>query len=99
MTPQDERWEWTSGISPEAIERAEGVLVDLIRAIVRDELAKVVSATRGESPRKWLTVAEAATRLGCSRDAIRMRVRRGRLEAKRQGRTVYVSSDSVEGLG
>jgi excisionase family DNA binding protein len=48
---------------------------------------------------EWLTLAQAAARLGCTSDAVRMRVKRGRLEARRQGRRLYVSAASVERLG
>jgi len=48
--------------------------------------------------RRWLTVGEAAALLNCSKDAIRMRVARGRLQAHRQGRRVYVSAAAVERL-
>jgi excisionase family DNA binding protein len=41
---------------------------------------------------------EAAERLGCTPDAVRMRVKRGRLDHRRQGRRVYVSAMSVDGL-
>jgi excisionase family DNA binding protein len=47
----------------------------------------------------WLTFREAGERLGCSPDAVRMRVRRGRLHAEHQGRRVYVSAESVDRLG
>lgn len=49
-------------------------------------------------PRVWLTLAEAAERLGCTRDAVRMRINRGRLEHRRQGRRLYVSAASVDRL-
>jgi excisionase family DNA binding protein len=48
--------------------------------------------------RKWLTLAEAGDRLGVSADAVRMRVKRGRLAAERQGSRLYVSAASVESL-
>jgi excisionase family DNA binding protein len=47
---------------------------------------------------RWLTLEQAAARLGCSRDAVRMRVRRGRLEHRYQGRRLYVSADAVDRL-
>jgi excisionase family DNA binding protein len=46
-------------------------------------------------PRDWYTLEEAAGLLGCSYDAARMRARRGRLEVRRQGRTVLVSARSL----
>jgi excisionase family DNA binding protein len=59
------------------------------------ELERQLDSARG---RRWLTVDEAAEQLACSRAAVRMRVKRGRLEARRQGRRVYVSRDSVDRL-
>lgn len=46
----------------------------------------------------WLTLDQAADRLACTRDAVRMRAKRGRLETKRHGRRVYVSRASVDGV-
>ena len=43
-------------------------------------------------------VEQAAERLGCSRDAVRMRANRGRLETRNHGRRVYVSAASVASL-
>jgi excisionase family DNA binding protein len=56
------------------------------------------AAAAGEA-RRWLTLEEAGDRLGCSSNAVRMRVKRGRLESRRQGRRVYVSAASVNALG
>jgi excisionase family DNA binding protein len=64
------------------------------RDVVRDELEERLIRER----KRWLTLAEAAERLGCSRDAVRMRVRRGRLEHRYQGRRLYVSAESVDRL-
>lgn len=71
-----------------------GAIVDALR----EELAATSPAHEASSPR-WLTLEQAGARLGCSADAIRMRVNRGRLEARRQGRRLYVSADSVDRLG
>jgi excisionase family DNA binding protein len=50
--------------------------------------------------RRRLTVAEAAGELGISQDAVRMRIKRGTLEAERDGRQVLVLLDSVRsGVG
>jgi excisionase family DNA binding protein len=59
------------------------------------ELAAAVTTANG---RAWLTLDEAAEQLGVSADAVRMRVKRGRLQSRRQGRRLYVSAASVERL-
>ncbi len=69
-----------------------------LREELRGLLAVDVATSTEGTPRPWLTVAEAAERLGCSADAIRMRCSRGRLEHRRQGRRLYVSADSVDRL-
>lgn len=46
----------------------------------------------------WLTYEQAAARLGCTPDAIRMRAKRGRLELRHHGRRAYVSRSSVDTL-
>lgn len=53
----------------------------------------------GAQDRRWLTLREAAERLGCTPDAVRMRINRGRLDHRRQGRRIYVSTASVDRLG
>jgi excisionase family DNA binding protein len=75
-----------------------------LAALVADVAAltvRVEALEREPRPesRRWLTVREAAERLGCSPDAVRMRINRGRPQAKRHGRTVYVSAESVDQLG
>jgi len=77
----------------------ERALVELVRAVVRDVVPAIVrEEIQATMERQWLTVPEAATRLGCSADAIRMRAKRGRLQTRKQGRRVYVSAESVERL-
>jgi hypothetical protein len=76
-------------------------LLDLVDAYVDERVAIAVAeftpaATNGMS--EWLTLAAAAERLDCSVDAVRMRAKRGRLEVRHQGRRVYVSRASVDGL-
>lgn len=51
--------------------------------------------TLRDTERDWYSLAEAAQLLGCSYDALRMRARRGRLDVRRQGRTVLVSGQSL----
>jgi hypothetical protein len=48
---------------------------------------------------RWLTLEQAAERLGCSAAAVRMRAGRGRLESRHHGRCVYISAASVAELG
>lgn len=76
---------------------------DLLMALEElvDERARAVLAATfpvGDAPR-WLTVEQTAKRLSCTPDAVRMRVKRGRLEHRRQGRRIYVSAESVDRLG
>jgi excisionase family DNA binding protein len=67
-------------------------------ALVQSRVEEAL-ATREQRGRVWLTLAEAAERLGCTPDAVRMRINRGRLEHRRHGRRLYVSSSSVDQLG
>jgi excisionase family DNA binding protein len=78
-------------LSPAIVDAIE----ELVELRVREELA---ARDAQVEQRTWLTLEEAGEQLGCSPDAVRMRVRRGRLEARRQGRRVYVSAASVERL-
>jgi excisionase family DNA binding protein len=71
-------------------------LVAAIEQLVDERVARAVAELRvPPPPSPWLTVAQAADLLGCSPDAVRMRIRRGRLAARRQGRRVYVARLSV----
>jgi helix-turn-helix protein len=70
------------------------LLRPLVEEVVRSELAGGEPAEQ----KRWLTLSEAAGRLGCTPDAVRMRVRRGRLEHCYQGRRLYVSADSIDRL-
>lgn len=71
-------------------------LVTAIEQLVDERVAQAVAELRAPPPASpWLTVAQAAELLGCSADAVRMRIRRGRLAARRQGRRVYVARASV----
>lgn len=69
-----------------------------LRALLAELLAPELAAGRRGDGRRWLTLAEAAERLGCSPAAARMRAARGRLVTRRQGRRVYVSADSLDRL-
>ena len=70
---------------------------ELVAEVVAAEMTRLGAA--GESGPRWLTVEQAAERLGCSPAAVRMRARRGRLQTRRHGRRVYVSATSVDELG
>jgi excisionase family DNA binding protein len=76
-------------------------LLELVEALVDERVAVAIAPTSaaGTTVARWLTLDQAAERLGCTTDAIRMRVKRGRLEHRRQGRRLYVSADSVDRLG
>jgi excisionase family DNA binding protein len=78
-------------LSPACVDAIE----QLVEERVRQELAARDSRV---AERTWLTLEEAGEQLGVSADAVRMRVKRGRLEGKTQGRRVYVSAASVERL-
>jgi excisionase family DNA binding protein len=71
-------------------------LDELVAERVAAELA-CLPVSRDSGPR-WLTLEQAAERLNCSPAAVRMRANRGRLETRRHGRRVYVSSASVDEL-
>lgn len=74
-------------------------LLDLLDAYIDERVGeRVASAVVDSDGPAWLTVAVAAEQLGCSPDAIRMRVKRGRLSSRRQGRRLYVSAASVAEL-
>jgi excisionase family DNA binding protein len=71
-------------------------LVAAIERLVDERVALAVTQSRVPAyPKPWLTVGEAAVLLGCSREAVYQRIRRGRLTTRRQGRRVYVQRTSV----
>jgi hypothetical protein len=75
-------------------------LAGAILDALREELAAELADRRANgSEARWLTLEQAGARLGCSPDAVRMRVKRGRLETRRHGRRVYVAAASVDDLG
>jgi excisionase family DNA binding protein len=74
-------------------------VVAALEELVDERVAESLSELAAENGAAWLTLTQAAARLGCSADAVRMRVNRGRLEARRQGRRLYVSAASVDQLG
>lgn len=78
-------------LSPAIVDAIE----ELVESRVREELA---ARDTQAAQRTWLTLEEAGEQLGCSPDAVRKRIGRGRLDARKQGRRVYVSAASVERL-
>jgi excisionase family DNA binding protein len=69
-----------------------------VEELVVERVSEAIAAATNTHGARWLTLEQAADRLGCSADAVRMRVKRGRLEARRHGRRVYVSRASVDQL-
>jgi excisionase family DNA binding protein len=72
-------------------------IVDAFEQLVETMVDDRAEALSGRRP-DWISMAEAARRLECSVDAVRMRVKRGRLRVRRQGRRVYVSAQDVDGI-
>jgi excisionase family DNA binding protein len=73
-------------------------LIAALEQLVDRRVASALAALPTRDGAPWLTLDQAAERLDCSTDAVRMRVKRGRLESRRQGRRLYVSRDSVDGI-
>ena len=73
-------------------------LVAILERFIDERIALANQLPAVAEPR-WLTINQAAQRLGCSPDAVRMRARRGRLETRRHGRRLYISARSVDSLG
>ena len=90
LTPRDRL---AAVLAPDVLDAIEELVAEQVRAELerRRDTAPVSGA-------RWLTLEQAGERLGCSRDAIRMRVKRGRLEYRRQGRRLYVSAENVDTL-
>ena len=61
------------------------VTEDDFRRIIQEELAKIVPPAPQRPPDRFLSVAEAAKRAGCSRDTIRAWIAAGRLTEYRAG--------------
>jgi hypothetical protein len=89
MSPRDRL---AAVLAPDVLD----ALDELVAARVAEELARLDAA--GDNGPRWLTLDQAAGRLGCSPAAVRMRANRGRLETRRHGRRVYVSAASVDAL-
>jgi hypothetical protein len=67
-------------------------LEPLIRRLVREELKLLLEE---QSP-TWLTVAQAATRIGIGESAVRERIRRGLLEGRKWHGRWYVRSADID---
>jgi excisionase family DNA binding protein len=79
---------------PEVLEELEA----WVRSIVREEVETLLPTLSFVSKRDLLTYKEVAEQLGCSYDAVRMHVKRGRLEAPHVGRRRFVTRESLERL-
>jgi excisionase family DNA binding protein len=88
MTPRDRL---AAVLAPDVLDALDALVTER----VADELARLDAAR--DKPR-WLTLEQAAERLGCTPAAVRMRASRGRLQTRRHGRRVYVSAASVDEL-
>jgi DNA-directed RNA polymerase specialized sigma24 family protein len=53
-------------------------LVEAVEELVAQRVASALAHVEASGP-EWLTLDQAAERLGCTRDAVRMRANRGRL--------------------
>lgn len=69
-------------------------LEEMVRRIVRDELAKQKPANDST---EWLTVALYAKRWAISQSTVREAIREGRLEHERVGRAVRIVSTAKIG--
>ena len=74
-------------------------LLAALEQLVDERVAAALAETEPADGARWLTLEQAAERLGCSPDAVRMRAKRGRLESRRHDRRVYVSRMDVDALG
>jgi AraC-like DNA-binding protein len=87
LTPRDRL---TSVLAPES--------VDALEELVSERAAAVIARLERFNGPRWLTLEQAAERLGCSRDAVRSRTR-NRLETCRHGRHLHVSAAFVAAVG
>lgn len=80
------------------IRRADSVQSDPAASPLEAELAVLICdlASALLAERDSLTTAEASERLGVGHVAIRQLVRRGRLVARREGRDLRITRESVE---
>ena len=73
-------------------------VLDALEDFIAEQVAAEFASRPNPSTAPWLTLDQAGELLGCSRDAVRMRANRGRLETRRHGRRIYVSAASVAEL-
>jgi excisionase family DNA binding protein len=74
------------------VSELDGLVRELAREVVRDELARHAPAW------EWLSVADAATLLGCTAKAIHSKVERGVLTRHRFDGRLYVSRRELDTL-
>ena len=70
--------------------------LELLDAFVRERVEAALAER--ESERRWLTVAETATYLGISEQAVYHRVRRGSLPYVRESGRLLIDRQAVLGL-
>lgn len=90
FTPPRERL--AAVLAPNLLDALDQLVTERVEA----ELARLAAAT--DNGPRWLTLDQAAARLGCSPAAVRMRASRGRLVTRHRGRRVYVAAESVDKL-
>jgi hypothetical protein len=66
-------------------------------ALVDERIAAALATQPADNGHgRWVTLEEGATLAGCSVDALRMRISRGRYGSRRDGRRVYVLRADVD---
>lgn len=70
---------------------------ELVETIAQRAAAIVLERMPATGEPVWLTLEQAAERLGCTPDAVRMGANRGRFMSRYIGRRRYVSRASVDG--
>ena len=78
-----------AALSPELRAALEERIREIAVDVVRDEIAR-------QSHQRWVPLAEAAKRYGCTPAALRMRIKRGSVESRRQGRLLFVRVDDLD---
>jgi excisionase family DNA binding protein len=81
-----------------AAARLEGLVGPVLAGAILDALREELAAASPtlEPAARWLTVDQAADYLGTTGKAIRRRIDRGRLQAVRDGRRVYVDRRALD---